>query len=112
MDPVRVKVYGLFSLTRRTYLIQAAMGGFFLLVVLIGWFVFWPELAERLAKIQRTPWTFSVGAILGATPWILLGVLVFKLTEMFFVLRCFREKEIEAQQKQHAKANGGRKPPG
>jgi hypothetical protein len=108
VDPVRVKVYGLVSLTRRRYLYQAAMGGFFLLLVFISWIVFWPDLGERLAKLPRTPWIVSVGAVLAATPWILLTLVLFKCVEMYFVLRRFAEKEAEAQKKQTAKASGGR----
>ena len=53
-EPVRVKVYGLFPLTRRRYLWQAAFGGFSLVLVLVLWLAVWPTIeAAREAKPAR-----------------------------------------------------------
>ena len=97
MEPVRVKVYGLVPLTRRRYLIQAAFGLVCLAGLLVLWWLYWPELNDRLSKVTRTALAEVVYLTLANTPWILLGVLALKLVEMAFVLRRFACKEAEAR---------------
>ena len=93
--PVRVKVYGLFPLTRRRYLWQAAFGVAGLVVLLTIWLVVWPEMQARLAHLKLNPWMNVICAIVAQTPWIVLGVAVFKGVEAIVVLRQFAAKERE-----------------
>src|SRR6476659_9227716 len=41
VEPVRVKVYGLFSRTRRRYLIEAVTGAGFGLILFVAWWLGW-----------------------------------------------------------------------
>ena len=95
MEPVRVKVYGLFSLTRRRYLIQAIAGVATAMVVLIAWYFAWPPMHERLTRPELPPSAFRtfLVAVLNNVPWILMAALAYKMAEVYFVLRIFARKE-------------------
>ena len=95
VDPVRVKVYGLFPLTRRRYLFQAACGGVCFVALFVAWWLYGPELSERLGKMKQTTWVVLVHHVLVAAPWVLLGVAAIKFVEMYFVLRRFAVKETQ-----------------
>jgi hypothetical protein len=99
MDPIRVKVYGLFPLTRRRYLFQAACGAICFFALLVAWWLYGPELSERLNRMKQTTWITLVHHVLAAAPWVLLGVAVIKVVEMYFVLRRFAAKEAKARRK-------------
>jgi hypothetical protein len=92
-EPVRVKVYGLFSLTRRRYLKQAVAGGFYLCVLLAAWWLGWPVLRERLARGELPRAMALTVAILDNGPLILLAAALYKAAEVYFVLRLFARKE-------------------
>ncbi len=91
MEPARVKVYGLFSLTKRRYLGQAAAGVVFAVLILAGWWFAWPPVRARLthADVPASAFRDFLVAVLNNVPWIILAVLVFKAIEVFFVLRAF-----------------------
>jgi hypothetical protein len=93
VEPVRVKVYGLFSRTRRRYLIDAAIGTIFGLFLLVAWWLGWPILRQRLATLTLPPLLQVTVAVLDATPWILLGAAVYKGMEVLLVWRLFARKE-------------------
>ncbi len=99
MDPVRVKVYGLFSLTRKTYLAQAATGGVFLVATLIAWWVIWPDLSLRYQKLHPQGILRLIVDTLNRVPMILLVVSGLKIIEIYFVLRTFARKEAALQAK-------------
>jgi len=96
VDPVCVKVYGLFSLTRGRYLRQAVYGYAALALVLLGWWTGWPFLAMHFEKIDLPGWMCVTVAILSHAHWLLLGVAGWKALEMWFVLRAFARKEAAA----------------
>jgi hypothetical protein len=93
--PVRIKVYGSISLTKRTYLIWAGLAALGLLALLAFWFVTVgePTPAERAGLLPPVvmiwrrygPWIIAAGFLIGAL-------------EAFFVLRRFRRAEAERQQ--------------
>ncbi len=91
MPPVRVKVYGLFPMTRSTYLtIQGA--GFVLVMAAVGVIYYWPQpiLTPNPTPMQRT--------ILFLHDWfpaIALLILVLEALETFFVLRRFAVKQAQ-----------------
>jgi hypothetical protein len=91
VEQVRVKVYGLFSLTKRRYLGQAATGVVFAVLVLAAWWFGWPPLRDRLtrAEVPASAFRDFLVAVLNNVPWIVLAVLVYKAIEVFFVLRAF-----------------------
>jgi hypothetical protein len=91
VEPVRVKVYGLFSLTKRRYLAQAVAGVIFAVLILVGWWFGWPPLRDRLTRAEVAASAFRdlLVGVLNNVPWIVLAVLVYKAVEVFFVLRAF-----------------------
>jgi len=93
VEPVRVKVYGLFSLTRRRYLAQAAAGAVCAFLMLAAWWLGWPWLRARLAPLPVTPTVRLILAVLERAPWLLLAALLCKGAEMVIVLRRFSRKE-------------------
>ena len=95
MEPARVKVYGLFSLTKRRYLGQAAAGVIFVAILFVVWWFGWPPLRDRLmrAEVPASAFRDFLVAVLNNVPWILLGVLVYKAAEVFFVLRAFARRD-------------------
>jgi hypothetical protein len=118
MEPVRVKVYGLFWRTRKRYLLDSGVGLVVLVVMLVGWFSGWPALKERIDVIEKfhvekgqpgLPTYMQVTvAVLDVLPLILLATALFKCLEMFIVLRCFARKEAERPRQGAGSAPGGR----
>jgi hypothetical protein len=117
MEPVRVKVYGLFWRTRQRYLIDSAVGLACLLALFIGWFPAWPHLKGRIETIERfrvengepglpTYMQITV-AVLDVLPLILTATALFKCLEMFIVLRAFARKEAEQKNPKAGPAPGG-----
>ena len=96
-EPVRVKVYGLFPLTRRRYLSQAFFGIVALVTMLVGWFLSWPRLRGHLSQATLPPAMRVTVAVLDQVPWILLATAALKGLETFVVLRCFARKEAAAR---------------
>ncbi len=97
MEPVRVKVYGLFWQTRRRYVLQSLFGLGYGFVMLILWLAFWPEMYKKLNRwdIDLPAYMRVTVAILNVLPWILLAAALIKLFEMWIVLRRFTRKEVE-----------------
>jgi hypothetical protein len=91
VEPVRVKVYGLFSLTKRRYVTQAVTGVVFVGLLFAGWCFGWPPLRDRLTQAAAPESAFRdfLVAVLDNVPWILFAVFVYKAIEVFFVLRAF-----------------------
>jgi hypothetical protein len=91
--PVRVKVYGVFNLTRRAYLTIEVVG---LLVV--------PALLLTAYLLPRPrpgpggvlpPWKAWLAWFLDLTPWLALLVLLVEPVEIYLVLRRFARKQAE-----------------
>jgi hypothetical protein len=94
--PVRIKLYGVFSLTKRAYLVWIAIGTVGLLALLIVWFVtITPETPlEKSGKYRLNPWyLWRVYA-----PWLIAGGLLLGWLEAYLVLKRFRRAEAEQQQ--------------
>ena len=93
MEPVRVKIYGLVSLTRRRYLIQVVFAVLLIGLLLAGWFrVYLPRRAEMKAG-DVPPNLVWVVACLDAIPWLAVLFVVWQAVEAYVVLRAFRRKE-------------------
>ena len=100
MEPVRVKIYGLFARTRKRYMIDSLIGLGTLAAMFIAWFPLWPILYEKIeiGRSRLDPpelpfWMQFTVAVLQVLPWILLATALFKCLEMYLVLRCFARKE-------------------
>ena len=95
MEPVRVRVYGLLSLTKRRYLMQAALGVVAAVLLLAAWYFAWPPLALRLKRPELPPSEFRtvLVAVMDNVPWIVLAALAYKAAEVWVVLRLFARKE-------------------
>jgi hypothetical protein len=89
---VRVKVYGLFALTRRRYLFQATAGGVCIVALLLAWYFGWAALKQRLERLPAPPILSVMIQVLDWAPWILIATAVYKLLEVIVVLRCFARK--------------------
>jgi hypothetical protein len=94
--PVRVKVYGLISLTKRTYLICVAIGGVGLVVLLILWALTagTPSPAEKAGKFPLTP--FFIWR--NYAPWLLAAAALLEGVEVYVVLKRFRRAEADRRQ--------------
>ena len=97
MEPVRVKVYGIYSHTRRSYVVQAIFGLGAVAGLLIAWWFGWQELRQKLTQPTVTLPTFMYVtiAVLDKVPWILGAITLIKVFEMWIVLRRFARKEAE-----------------
>jgi hypothetical protein len=102
--PVRIKVYGLISLTRRGYLTCVGVGVVGLLALLIWWAVSVdpPMPADKAVPALLNPATWSRTGVWRFWrhwgPWLIVGGLLLGAIEAFFVLRRFRRAEAEQQQ--------------
>ncbi len=98
VQPVRVKIYGLFSFTRRGYLREAVLEGLLLVAVVSGWVLGWPDYRKMLLlRESPAPLTSKTIALFDSIPWILAAAVLAKFLEMMFVLRAFARKEEAAR---------------
>lgn len=103
--PVRIKMYGLFSMTKRTYLIWVGIGAAGLFGLLIAWVVSVTRVPETpLEKIGQTPLhPWYLWRAYG--PWIIAAGLLLGMAEAYVVLRRFRRAEAERQQPKTPQGN-------
>jgi hypothetical protein len=87
--PIRIKLYGLMSVTRRGYLVQLGAMVVLLVVLLVIWWWLPPAAgASNLPlEVQR------LLTALNALPWVVLGIAVLVTLEAYFVLRRFAREE-------------------
>ena len=96
MEPVRVKVYGLFAWTRRRYFVQSVLDFVSGAAVLLFWLLVWPGMKQNVMRFDPPPThLIVVVAVLDQVPWILLAATAVKVFEMWIVLRRFARKEAE-----------------
>jgi len=99
VEPVRIKLYGLVSMTRRGYLIQLTIG-LALLAALAGLATYMPPL-PNLAE-EGKPQTLYVTVslwVLRHLPWIVLTVAVLFALEAVIVLRRFARAESRERER-------------
>jgi hypothetical protein len=106
VEPVRVKLYGLFSLTRRRYLIQTlALELPAAAVTFIGWYFAlrpWCDYYHKHPPAQAAQFLSVYLSIFDNLPWILLAALAYKALEVWIVLRIFARKEAQVAKKKQA----------
>src|SRR5262249_26324068 len=99
MEPGRVRLYGLFPVTKRGYLYQVVAAAMLLAILILVRAGLPPKVAE-LAQSTELPWHYQVGlALLVNAHWIALGLAVLIGIEAFLVLRLFARKEAAAKAK-------------
>ena len=94
MTPVRVKLYGLISMTRRRYTIQLVVALVLSSALLVGWWIYWPR-ARASLEASRSDVLDGVIGFWNVAPYFILGIVVLQLIEAWIVLRQFRRKEAE-----------------
>jgi hypothetical protein len=99
MQPVRVKLYGLITVTRRGYMVLLGLSGVCLLILLaLSW---WARLREDpwqpAAEEGRGSFIVIVARVfLGLLPWIVLAAGILQAIEALLVFRRFaREKALQ-----------------
>ena len=97
MEPVKVKVYGLFWQTKRRYVVQSIIGIVYGVGLLIIWWLKWKPFRETLLRpdAPMPGWMIVTIIVLNELPWILLITAVIKAFEMWIILRKFKAKEAE-----------------
>ena len=93
MHKVRVKVYGLFSLTKRAYLV--VQGFYFGLVVVAFALGLCLPRPQPVRGEPLPPLAAVVGRLLDGLPWLALLFLLAVATETRIVLKKFARKEAE-----------------
>ncbi len=102
MEPVRVKIYGLTSMTRRGYLTQLAVAAVIVVGILGFWWFRWPEVRPDPANV-RVPILQRAIDFWDHAPWVAGVVAVLLMIEAWIVLRRFACKEAERAAQQAAK---------
>ncbi len=95
MEPVRIKLYGMFWMTRRRYMAQLIVGGLLVVLLLSVWFIHWLTVREQ-AKALDSPELARIVALLDLTPFVVLVIAALQAVEAYFVLRAFARKQAAA----------------
>lgn len=90
MSPVRIRLYGLFPVTRRRYLLQLAVAGICVVVLLGLHLLFSPAVRSHLLD-QRSEASLRFLAFWQALPWLVAALAGLQLLEALIVLRRFRD---------------------
>jgi positive regulator of sigma E activity len=99
VEPVRVKVYGLFPTTRRRYVVQLVVAAVLVVVLLVVWTVHRVNLRPEAVGVP-SPGLARILFMLDLLPWLALGLGVLQGIEAYFVLRAFARKQAEQTQTQ------------
>jgi TRAP-type C4-dicarboxylate transport system permease small subunit len=95
-EPVRVRLYGLVSLTKRRYLAQLAVAVVLAAGLMALWYFRWPTVRRTLLAAQ-TPLMDRAVDFWDAAPWVIGALAALQAVEAFFVLRALRQKEAEVR---------------
>jgi hypothetical protein len=95
--PIRIKLYGLISVTKRGYVMQLVLGGL-LLAALIG---MWLQFRARLDP-SLSPSVAQFRALFDYIPWVVLAIVVLYAIEATLVLRRFAREEAQRRAQQPA----------
>jgi hypothetical protein len=94
-EPVRVKLYGFFSTTKRRYVAQVVVAAVMVVFLFVAWLFFHQALRGRLQALS-TPLLDLVVKVWDAAPWIVLTLAVLQVIEAYFVFRAFARKQVAA----------------
>jgi hypothetical protein len=88
--PIRIKLYGIFPITKRGYIAQLVVMAVLLVLLLIAW----GRIPRTDDILHRLPAEYQlIVAFLRWIPWMVLGFALLITTEAFFVLRRFAREE-------------------
>ncbi len=96
MEPTRIKLYGLFSITRGRYVAQLTAALILAVALLVGWLLMRDAVREQFEGIAAP----SVELFLkgwNALPAVVAAIIVLQAVECWFVLRLFRRREAEGK---------------
>jgi cyanate permease len=96
VEPVRIKLYGLFPHTRQRYVVQLVIAFALMTILLVGWWLLRPSFHEH-TQGHSYPGIERLKAFFNAIPWIVLVIAGLQSLEAFIVLRLFRRMEAEQQ---------------
>jgi len=109
--PIRIKLYGLVSVTKRGYLTQLAFVVVLLLLLLILWLSAPPAVAVDLKEAPPElshSWVYRVGLavrpLLNYLPWVIVVCALLAALEAFLVLRRFAREEEARRRARHSEA--------
>jgi len=95
MEPVRIRLYGLITVTKRGYLMQLGLAGV-LLVALLVVRMSVPLPLDKPDQPYPAPLAWMI-FLLANLHWFVLGLAVLFAVEAFFVLRTFARAEAARQ---------------
>jgi hypothetical protein len=97
VEPVRIKLYGLFTRTRRAYILQSMVELLYAAGLLLIWWLKWPSFREHMThqEMDHPTYILVILAVLNEVPWILLLAVTIKIVEMWIILRRFAEKQAQ-----------------
>jgi len=105
MEPARIKLYGLVSMTRRAYLVQLVIAAALLVVL----FALWAYLPPPHPASPEHPLPFLAEAavwLVRRLPWFLLGLAGLYVIEAVIVLRRFaRQEALQKDRKSRIKGS-------
>lgn len=107
MAPVRVKVYGLLSRTRRQYVSQQVVAVVLMIPLLAIWVYWQTQIVPELAGRNLPRYLALLMGLFDAIPWLVAPLLLAIALETFLVMRIFARKEAE-QRASEAKENVSR----
>jgi hypothetical protein len=96
--PIRIKLYGLFSVTRRGYIAQLVIAG----VLLVGWVGMWLYL-RRATNPADDPAVARIRQVFDWIPWLALAVAILYVIEAYFVFRRFAREQARRRAEQPPK---------
>jgi hypothetical protein len=102
VEPVRVKVYGLVSMTRRGYLTQLAFEVLLVILVLLFRWLVWARVRPNPAKFRDQRLLYVI-AIWDNVQWIVAVFAALLVFEAWLVLRRFAQKEADRASQPPAK---------
>lgn len=94
MEPARIKLYGLLTMTRRRYRQQLMVALGLAAIVLALWQWLWPAFRQRLVPGEDAALDRFI-AVMNVLPWIVITAVAIQLVEAFLVFRAFRRKEAQ-----------------
>jgi hypothetical protein len=104
--PIRIKLYGLVSMTKRGYLTQLAFVVVLLVLLLILWLSAPPavDLKDAPPEVVHS-WVYQVGVrvrpLMDYLPWVILACALLCAVEAVFVLRRFAREEEAKRRARH-----------
>ena len=94
MEPIRIRLYGMFPLTRKRYVAQLVAALVLAGAVLGAWWFFRESVRQQFGNTEDAN-ALRFVAFWNVFPLVILAVVGLQLLEAFFVLRLFRRKEAE-----------------